>query len=148
MPNICTEEKPLDLHTGKLTFNQIDLILRHLPVDISFIDFDDKVLYYSDVPERIFPRSPGVIDRKVKNCHPPKSQHIVQRIIDEFRAGTKDHADFWIHLGEKFVYIRYFAVRNDQKEYQGTLEVSQDITVIHELQGEQRLLDWDNGNPA
>jgi len=134
----------LQLDTGSLTLEQINLLFTHLPVEVSFVDEHDRVRYYSDTAERIFPRSPGVIGRKVQNCHPPKSLHIVNRIVEEFRAGTRNSADFWIRSGEKFVLIRYIAVRDSQGAYRGTIEVTQDITSIRNLEGEQRLLDWDS----
>ncbi len=132
----------LPLDTGLLSLEQINLLLRHLPVDVSFVDENDEVRYYSDVPDRIFPRSPGVIGRKVENCHPQKSVHIVSRIVEAFRAGEKDVAEFWIEMGGRFIHIRYFAVRDVQGNYRGTLEVSQDVTDIRTLEGERRLLDW------
>ncbi len=132
----------LSLDTGTLTLDQVNLMLKHLPVDISFVDANDEVAYYSDTAERIFPRSAGVIGRKVQKCHPPKSVHIVKKIVSEFKAGTKDVAEFWIQLNGKFIHIRYFAVRDKQGKYRGTLEVSQDITDIKKLDGERRLLDW------
>jgi DUF438 domain-containing protein len=117
-------------------------MLTHLPVDLSFVNENDEVVYYSQTKERIFPRSPGVIGRKVQNCHPPKSVDTVQKILDEFRAGKKDVADFWIQLQGKFFHIRYFALRDVSGNYRGTLEVSQDITDIRKLDGQKRLLDW------
>jgi DUF438 domain-containing protein len=129
--------------TGRLTLEQANLILTHLPLDLSFVNDEDEVVYYSQTKERIFPRSPGVIGRKVQKCHPPKSYHMVQRILDEFRAGTKDTADFWIQMKGKFILIRYFAVRDAEGSYKGTLEVSQDGTEIRKLEGQKRLLDWD-----
>jgi DUF438 domain-containing protein len=132
----------LNLNTGKLTLEQIDLMLTHLPIEISFINPQDEVLYYSGTKERIFPRSPGVIGRKVQKCHPPKSVDKVEEIIKAFRAGDKDQAEFWITMEGKFLYIRYFAVRNDEGVYQGTLEVMQDVTSIRALEGERRLVNW------
>ncbi|MHA1207262.1 MAG: DUF438 domain-containing protein [Candidatus Hodarchaeales archaeon] len=139
-------EKPdkLDLNTGKLTLPQIDLMLTHLPVEISFIDEKDEVAYYSGTKERIFPRSPGVIGRNVLKCHPPRSLDKVNQILEAFKSGKKDHADFWIEMGRKFLYIRYFAVRDEKGVYIGTLEVTQDLTTIRTLQGEQKLIDWEN----
>jgi len=133
----------LSLSTGRLTAEQVDLLLTHLPVDLSFVNENDEIVYYSQTKERIFPRSPGVIGRKVQKCHPPKSFHVVQKILDEFRAGTKDVADFWIQMKGRFLHIRYFAVRDTEGKYRGTMEVSQDVTAIRKLEGEQRLLDWD-----
>jgi len=132
----------IKLDTGQMTADQVNLLLKHLPVDMTYVDEKDEVRYFSAGKERLFPRSPGIIGRKVQNCHPPKSIDIVNRIIDEFKAGTKEHADFWIQLQEKFIYIRYFAVRDDEDTYRGTLEVSQDITEIRKLEGERRLLNW------
>ena len=132
----------LDLDTGKLTLEQINLMLKHLPIDISFVDVNDEVKYYSATDERIFPRSPAVIGRKVQKCHPPKSMHIVEDIVAKFKSGEKSVAEFWIQLGDKFVNIRYFAVRDDQDKYIGTLEVSQDVTHIKTLEGERRLVQW------
>ena len=143
-----SEEKPavsgaLSMNTGHLTLEQINLLLTHLPVDISFVDEKDEVAYYSATKERLFPRSPGVIGRKVQKCHPPKSFYMVQKILDEFRAGKRDVADFWIQMKGRFIHIRYFAVRDSQGNYKGTLEVTQDVTDVRKLEGEQRLLDWD-----
>ncbi|NMC70153.1 MAG: DUF438 domain-containing protein [Myxococcales bacterium] len=130
------------LMTGEITLEQLNLILAHLPVDLSFVDEHDEVRFYSEGPNRIFPRSPAVIGRKVQNCHPPKSVHVVQRILEAFRAGQRDVAEFWIQLQGKFIHIRYFAVRDQAGAYRGCLEVSQDVTRIRKLSGEQRLLDW------
>jgi PAS domain S-box-containing protein len=132
----------LSLYTGSVNAEQLNLILTHLPIDITFIDEKDVVRYYSEGKERIFTRSPEVIGRKVQNCHPPKSAHIVNRILEEFKAGKRDVAEFWISLQGKFVHIRYFAVRDRQRRYVGTLEVTQDVTSIKTLSGERRLLDW------
>lgn len=133
----------LNLSTGRLTPEQLDLMLTHLPVDLSFVDENDTVIYYSDSPDRIFPRSPGVIGRQVQNCHPPKSVQIVNRILEAFKKGEKDVAEFWIELGGRFIHIRYFALRDDDGRYRGCLEVSQDVTHIRQLQGQKRLLDWE-----
>ena len=133
----------LDLATGQLTPEQVNLILTHLPVEVSFVDENDEMRYYSQVKHKIFPRSPGVIGRKVQNCHPPASLYKVQKIIDEFRSGKKNVADFWIEKKGRFIYIRYFAVRDDSGTYKGTLEVVQDATAIRGLTGQQRLLDWE-----
>ncbi|MCK5343181.1 MAG: DUF438 domain-containing protein [Candidatus Heimdallarchaeota archaeon] len=134
----------LDLNTGKLTLEQIDLMLTHLPIEISYINTQDEVLYYSGTKERIFPRSPGVIGRKVQKCHPPKSLEKVIQIIEAFRSGRKDQAEFWITMEGKFLHIRYFAVRDDNGKYQGTIEVMQDVTSIRALEGERRLVNWED----
>ncbi len=142
-PEIKLESSNLfDLDTGKLTLKQINLMLKHLPIDISFVDVNDEVKYYSATDERLFPRSPAVIGRKVQKCHPPKSMHIVEDIVTKFKSGEKSVAEFWIQLGDIFANIRYFAVRDDQGKYVGTLEVSQDVTHIKTLEGERRLVQW------
>ncbi|MFH1760200.1 MAG: PAS domain-containing protein, partial [bacterium] len=134
----------IKLDTGALLPDQINLIINHLPVEISFIDPNDEVRFYSHSKgERIFPRSPGVIGRKVQKCHPPKSVHLVEKILNAFKDGSKDSADFWINLKGRMVYIRYFAVKDNNGAYQGTLEVTQDITEIKKISGERRLLDWE-----
>jgi DUF438 domain-containing protein len=133
----------IPLNTGALTPEQIDLMLRHLPVDVSFVDENDTVLYYSETPDRIFSRAPLVIGRKVQNCHPPKSVDVVERILKSFKAGERDSAEFWIELRGRFVHIRYFALRDKAGTYRGTLEVTQDATAVRGLRGERRLLDWD-----
>jgi DUF438 domain-containing protein len=117
-----------------------------MPVDISFVNENDEVMYYSDTEERIFPRSPAVIGRKVQNCHPAKSHHIVNRILNTFKSGEKDVADFVINLNDTWVQIRYFAIRSESRKYLGCLEVSQDITQIRKIKEQRRLLDWDKQN--
>jgi PAS domain S-box-containing protein len=132
----------IELDTGALTPGQINLLLKNLPADITFVDETDTVRYFSAGAERIFPRSPGVIGRKVQNCHPPDSVHVVNRILDAFRKGERQVAEFWIQSRGRFIQIRYFAVRDDSGQYKGCLEVSQDVSSARHLQGEQRLLDW------
>ena len=133
----------LGLDTGQMTLEQINLMLTHLPVDLTFVDENDRVAYYSEGPERIFPRSPAIIGREVRNCHPPQSVHLVNKILDTFKSGSRNTAEFWIEVSGKFIYIRYFAVRDASGYYRGTLEVSQDLTRIRKLEGQQRLLDWE-----
>jgi DUF438 domain-containing protein len=140
---IPTQQDLLELKTGDLTLDQLNLILTHLPVDRSFVDESDTVRFYSEGPERIFPRSPAIIGRKVQNCHPPDSVHVVQEILDSFRSGKQSLAEFWIQLQGKFIHIRYFAVRDRSGDYRGCLEVSQDVTAIRTLEGERRLLAWE-----
>jgi DUF438 domain-containing protein len=132
----------IPLRTGALTPEMIDRVMTALPVDISVVDETDTVVYYSANPERIFPRSPGVIGRTVQNCHPSKSLEVVNRILRAFRDGSRDVAEFWIESHGRFIHIRYFALRDDQRRYRGCLEVSQDVTGIRRLTGEKRLLDW------
>lgn len=130
----------IDLETGFLSAKQIILMMENLPVDITFVDENDEVRYFSGIKHRIFPRSKAIIGRKVQNCHPRESVHIVNEIIESFRSGEKDHADFWIQMKGKFIHIRYYALRDENTTYKGTIEVSQDVTEIRGLEGEKRLL--------
>lgn len=131
----------INFETGNLFFDEIEAIFNTLPVDITFVDRDDKVCYFSQTKERIFLRTPAIIGRKVQQCHPEKSVHIVNRILDDFKEGKRDRAQFWINLNGRFILIQYFAVRNKKGTYLGCLEVTQDITEIKKLEGEKRLLD-------
>ena len=135
-------QQELDVATGKLTLEQINLIYQHLPIDISFVDENELVKFYSDTDHRIFPRSKNVIGRQVSNCHPRKSVHIVEEIVEKFRNGEQDKAEFWINKPEVFLYIVYFAVRDKQGRFRGVLEMMQDCTHIRELTGSQTLLTW------
>ncbi len=135
----------IPLQTGALTAKQIGLMLTHLPVDVTFVDANDEVQFYSEGKERIFERTPDVIGRSVLGCHPPHSVLQVKRILDDFRAGIRDAAEFWIQMkGDapeaRFIHIRFFAVRDSSGQSQGTIEVVQDVTGIRKLQGERRLL--------
>ena len=136
-----TDDK-IHLPTGVLTAEQFNLIFNHLPVDITYVDENDTVRFYSNPPHRIFPRTPAIIGRKVQFCHPPESVHVVERIVQSFRTGEKDVASFWFHMGPKFILINYYAIRNANKEYKGTLEVSQEISEIQSISGDRKLLDW------
>jgi PAS domain S-box-containing protein len=133
----------IKLDEGYLAPDQINMLLKFMPVDITYVDENDKVLFYNRGEERVFPRSAGIIGREVRFCHPPKSVDQVLRILEEFRAGTKSEAEFWINFKGKMIHIRYFALRDDADNYKGVIEMSQDITDIQKLSGEQRLLDWD-----
>jgi len=133
------ENNEISLPTGKLRLKELMFILNTLPVDITFVDKEDKVRYFSDSKERIFLRTKSVIGIKVQNCHPPQSLEAVEEILKSLKEGKKDTVDFWINLEGKFVYIRYFAVRDEGGSYLGTLEVSQDLTEIKKLEGEKRL---------
>jgi DUF438 domain-containing protein len=133
-------EIPLDV--GALNREQINLMLRNLPIDMTYVDEKDRVRYYSQGRERIFPRSPAVIGRAVQNCHPPKSMHVVEKILESFKRKEKDTAEFWLTLGRRFIHIRYFALYDQEGAYRGVVEVSQDATGIRELKGQKRLLDW------
>jgi DUF438 domain-containing protein len=132
-------EDMLSFATGHLFPEEIGAIFSTLPVDITFVDKDDTVRYYSDSKERIFVRSPAVVGRKVQNCHPEKSLHLVNKILEDFRSGKKDVAEFWIHLNDRLIHIRYFAVR-EKGDYLGCVEVTQDITDIQKIEGEKKLL--------
>jgi DUF438 domain-containing protein len=134
-------EMLLPLPTGALTLGQLDVLFRALPFDITYVDENDRVRFYSE-GERVFPRSPGAIGREVRNCHPPKSLHKVEEILAAFKAGEKDVAEFWIEMGPKFVHIRYFALRDADGAYQGCLEVVQDATHVRALSGNRRIVDW------
>lgn len=129
--------------TGELSFEQLILLLNALPADLTFVDENNKVRYFTRPKDRIFPRSPAVIGRDVENCHPPKSLHVVNKIVDEFRKGSKDSATFWIELKGRKILIEYYALRNSKGEYKGVLEVTKDITEIQKLEGERRLLNWE-----
>ncbi len=131
----------LDMGTGLLKLEQAIMMLNHLPVDMTFVDENDEVRYFSTPGHRIFPRSKAIIGRLVENCHPPSSVHIVKDLLDAFKAGTKSKESFWIQMGTKFILIQYFAVHDESGTYRGTLEVSQDISEIKILEGEKRLME-------
>jgi len=141
-PKDQVESKTIKLSTGEVSLEQMEMIFKHLPIDITYVDENNTVKFYSDPPHRIFPRTSSIIGRKVQNCHPPESVAVVERIVESFRKGEKNEADFWIQMGPKFVLIRYFAVRDNDNNFRGTLEVSQEISDIKNLEGERRLLDW------
>lgn len=134
------QEGYVRMSTGILSVKQLESILNHLPVDLTFIDENDIVRYFSHGKERIFVRTKAVIGRSVQNCHPPQSVHVVNQLLADFKAGVKDAEDFWIPVGDKFVYIRYFAVRDEEGTYLGTLEFTQNIKPIQELTGQKRIL--------
>ena len=129
--------------TGNMTLEQVLLVFNHLPVDITVVDENDKVLFFNKPKERFFPRSPAIVGRSVNNCHPPESVHIVEEIVETFRKGERDTAMFWIELKGRFILIQYFALRNEKGEYRGVMEVSQDATEIRKLEGQRRLLNWE-----
>ncbi|MFC2505807.1 MAG: DUF438 domain-containing protein, partial [Capnocytophaga ochracea] len=129
---------------GYMTVEQVNLLLKTLPIDITFVDEHDRVIFYNRGEERVFPRSAGIIGREVKFCHPPKSVGTVLKIVENFKAGTQNEANFWFNYRGRLIYVRYFAVRDKDKNYKGVIEMSQDITDIQKIEGERRLLEWDN----
>lgn len=131
----------ITLPTGILKTEELVRMLDTLPIDITFVDKDDTVKYFSQGAERVFPRTKAIIGRKVSNCHPPASVHIVEKLVEDFRDGRKDQEDFWIKMGDKYILIRYFAVRSEAGEYLGVLEVTQNIRPIQEISGEKRLVE-------
>jgi len=132
----------IQLPSGNFSVEELQAILNTLPVDMTFVDKNDKVKYFSQSRDRIFQRSRAILNRDVRHCHPPASAHIVDKIIDDFKSGKQERAPFWINLKGKFVHIEYFALRNEEGEYLGTLEVSQDLTDYRNLEGEQRILSY------
>lgn len=126
--------------SGNLAMNQIEAIFNTLPVDVTFIDEEDTVRFFSESKDKIFPRSRAIIGLKVQQCHPQKSLHLVTTILDDFKNGRKDVAEFWIPMGNKFIHIRYFAVRDKSSKYLGCMEVTQDLDPLKKLDGEKRLL--------
>ena len=137
------KEEKLNVSTGQLTLEQINLIYQHMPVDLSYVDENELVCFYTDTKHRVFPRSKNVIGRDVKNCHPKASVHIVEEIIKKFRFGEQDKAEFWINKPDLFIYIVYYAVRDEKGKFRGVLEMMQDCTHIRSLQGSQTLLTWE-----
>ena len=127
-----------------MTLEQINLVYQHMPVDLSYVDENEIVRFYTDTKHRVFPRSKNVIGRDVKNCHPKKSVHIVEEIIEKFRSGEQNEAEFWINKPEIFIYIKYVAVRDEDGKFRGILEMMQDCTHIRALTGSQTLLTWSN----
>ncbi len=131
-----------NLLSGELTIEQIHLIFNHLPVDITYVDENDVVRYFSTPKKRIFPRTKAIIGRKIYNCHPPESYNVVENIVNSFKSGEKSQADFWINFKDEMILIQYFAIRDKNNVYKGVIEVTQEISGIRKLQGEKRLLDW------
>jgi DUF438 domain-containing protein len=132
----------IQMPTGHLSLEQLTALFATLPVDLTFVDADDRVAFFSEGPNRVFSRSRAVIGRKVQNCHPPRSVDVVDRILNDFRSGEQTVAEFWIEFHGRFVHIRYFAVRSAAGTYLGTLEVTQDVSAIRGLTGERRLLEY------
>lgn len=133
----------IQLPTGNLKLEELLAILNTLPIDMTFVDKDDKVKYFSQAADRIFQRNRAILNRDVRHCHPPASSHIVDKIIEDFKSGKQNRAPFWIQMGGKFVHIEYFALRDEKGEYLGTLEVSHDVARYRGLSGEQRILSYE-----
>lgn len=143
MESTINASNEINLETGIMFPEQIKLVFNHLPVDITYVDENNKVRYYSSPKKRIFPRSNAIIGRDVANCHPPESVHVVEKIVEAFKNGSKDNASFWINMKNETILIQYFAVRDNNGVYKGVVEVSQEISEIKSLKGEKRLLDWE-----
>lgn len=139
-----TIDKAITFATGALTIEQLSAIFSTMPVDLTFIDADDRVRFFSEGPDRVFIRPKTIIGRKVQSCHPAESLYVVEQIISDFRSGKQDVADFWLNFQGRFVFIRYFALRDENNQYTGTLEVTQDLTRERALTGERRLLEYDS----
>ena len=142
--NQSAGEGNISLPSGKFSVEELLAVLNSLPVDLTFVDRDDKVKYFTQGKERVFNRNRAILGRDVRMCHPPSSVHIVDKIISDFRTGHADSAPFWIQMQGKFIHIEYFALRNEKGEYLGTLEVSQDLTAKRKLENEQRILNYGN----
>jgi len=143
---VSSNNGSIQLPSGSFTANEIMTILNTVPVDMTFVDKNDKVKYFTQGKERIFTRSRSIINRDVRMCHPPGSVHIVEKILEDFKSGKASHAPFWIQLKDRFIYIEYYALRDKNNEYLGTLEVSQDLTNLRKLEGEQRILSYSEKN--
>lgn len=138
----------LMLPTGNVSLEQLVAVFSTLPLDLTFVDADDRVAFFTEGPDHIFARSKAIIGRKVQHCHPPRSVETVDQILDDFRAGRQNVAEFWINFHDKFVHVRYFAVRSSDGGYLGTVELTQDLTPLRALQGERRLLEYDSSAVA
>jgi hypothetical protein len=139
---IQKEGSKIQLPSGGFSTEELLAILNTLPVDMTFVDKNDKVKYFSQSRDRIFQRNRAIINRDVRHCHPPASAHIVDKILEDFKSGKQERAPFWINMGGKLIHIEYFALRNEKGEYLGTLEVSQNLNEYRELEGEQRILSY------
>ena len=132
----------IKLPSGSFTIDELTAVLNTIPFDMTFVDKDDRVGFFTQGKERIFARNRAILGRKVQRCHPPSSVHTVEKILDDFKSGEQDSAAFWLNMAGKFIHIEYFALRDKNNNYLGSLEVSQDLTEKRKLDGEQRLLDY------
>jgi hypothetical protein len=133
----------IQLATGNFNLNELETLFRTLPIDITFVDRDDKVKFFSLGPDRVFTRNRAIIGRDVRMCHPPSSVHVVEQILSDFKSGKENSAAFWISMGGRFIYIEYFALKDKNNSYLGTIEFTQDLTKLRKLEGEQRLLSYE-----
>ena len=141
---VSDETGKIQLPSGSFNVQELLAVLNTIPFDMTFVDKDDRVRYFTQGKERIFARSRAILGRRVQQCHPPASAHVVEKILDDFKSGQEDHAAFWITLNDRFIHIEYFALRGQEGEYLGTLEVSQDLTEKRKLEGERRLVQYEN----
>jgi hypothetical protein len=141
---VSDEAGKIQLPSGSFNVQELLAVLNTIPFDMTFVDKDDRVRYFTQGKERIFARSRAILGRRVHQCHPPSSAHVVEKILDDFKSGQEDHAAFWITLNDRFIHIEYFALRGQEGEYLGTLEVSQDLTEKRKLEGERRLVQYEN----
>lgn len=139
---IYNKENSIQLKTGSFNLNEMEALFKTLPIDITFVDKDDKVKFFSLGPDRVFTRNRAIIGRDVRMCHPPSSVHVVEQILSDFKTGKENSAAFWITMQEKFIYIEYIALRDPDGSYLGTIEFTQDLTKLRKLQGDQRLLSY------
>ena len=141
---VAAQGNRVQMPTGSFTLEELISAFKTMPFDLTFVDKDDTVRYFSPGADRIFDRSRAILGRKVQYCHPPKSVKTVNQIIADFKEGKQNRARFWINLGPRFIYITYYALRDDKGEYLGTLEATQDLTELRKLEGEQRLLNYED----
>ncbi len=139
---IYNSNNSIQLSTGSFDINELEALFKSLPLDITFVDKDDKVKFFSLGPDRIFTRNRAIIGRDVRMCHPPSSVHVVEQILSDFKSRKENSAAFWINMQGRFIYIEYFALRGKENEYLGTIEITQDLTHLRKLEGEQRLLSY------
>jgi uncharacterized protein len=139
---IYNSNNSIQLSTGSYDINELEALFKSLPLDITFVDKDDKVKFFSLGAERIFTRNRAILGRDVRMCHPPSSVHVVEQILSDFKSRKENSAAFWINMQGRFIYIEYFALRGKENEYLGTIEITQDLTHLRKLEGEQRLLSY------
>lgn len=131
------------LPTGTLSPELLVLLHHQLPIDLTFVDAEDRVQYFSEGTRPVFYRSEAILGREVRCCHPPRSVHYVDQILTDFKSGRETSAQFWKHLGDRFIHIRFVALRNETGDYLGTVEIAQDITHLQALEGQRLELCYD-----